>query len=57
MIRIQNLKEPKKTSGKRLDCNTTVLFRGVRITNKTEKPIYIDWYKRKAWKKKDKKKS
>lgn len=56
MIRIQSLKEPKKTSGQKLGRNKSILFKGVQITNKTESEIYVDWYKRKPWKKKEKKK-
>ncbi len=51
MIRIQALKEPKKTSGKKLDPKTTILFKGVEITNKSKKPVYVDWYERKPSKK------
>lgn len=54
MIRIQALREPKKTSGKKLEPNGTLLFKGVQITNKTEKNIYIDFYLRKPWKRKTK---
>lgn len=53
MIRIQSLKEPKKTSGEKLEKNKSILFKGVHITNKTDKILYIDFYKRKIWKKKE----
>lgn len=49
MIRVQYLKEPKKTSGKRLDPKESILFKGVQITNKGKEPVYVDWYKRKKW--------
>lgn len=56
MIRVQSLKEPKKTSGKKLELNESILFHGVQIINKTAKPVYVDWYKRKPWKKAEEKK-
>ena len=55
MIRIQALKEPKKTSGTKIDPAATILFKGIEITNKTSKPVYVDWYKRKPWKKAEEK--
>lgn len=56
MIRIQKLKEPKKTSGLRLKPQETLLFRGVHITNNNKYDMYVDWYLRKPWKRPKEKK-
>lgn len=56
MIRVQSLKEPKVTSGKKLEPQKSILFKGVEITNKTNKDLYVDFYKRKPWKKSEVKK-
>lgn len=51
MIRIQKLKEPKKTSGKKLPPGEEMLFKGLWIRNTNDYPVFVDWYKRKAKKK------
>ena len=47
MIRIQKLKEPKKTSGKKLEAGAIHALHGVEIKNKNKFPVYVDYYQRK----------
>lgn len=47
MIKIQKLKEPKKTSGKKLDAGKTIVFCGLKIENKNKFTVYVDTYQRK----------
>lgn len=47
MIRIQKLKEPKKTSGKKLEAGKSHKIRGVEIKNLNNYPVYVDFYNRK----------
>ena len=47
MIRIQKLKEPKKTSGKKLESGKLIAMHGVEIKNKNNYPVYVDYYQRK----------
>jgi hypothetical protein len=47
MIRIQKLKEPKKTSGKKVESGKAHLFHGIEILNKNKYPVYVDFYQRK----------
>lgn len=47
MIRIQKLKEPKRTSGKKLDAGKSLKIKGVEITNGNKYPMYVDFYERK----------
>jgi hypothetical protein len=49
MIRIQKLKEPKVTSGKKLDQGATIKFKGMMIQNNTKTPVYVDFYERKKY--------
>lgn len=51
MIRVQKLKEPKKTSGKKLEVGKTMLLKGIEITNNSKTTVYVDFYKRKTVKK------
>ena len=53
MIRIQTLKEPKKTSGTKVDAGESILFKKIVIKNTGDKPVYVDYYKRKPWNKKE----
>lgn len=47
MIRIQKLKQPKKTSGIKLEIGQHKTVKGVYIENKNKFPIYVDTYVRK----------
>lgn len=47
MIRIQKLKEPKKTSGKKLDAGKSFKLQGLEIKNSNKFPVYVDSYQRK----------
>lgn len=47
MIRIQKLKEPKKTSGKKLDAGQAHVFHGIHLKNQNKYPVYVDYYQRK----------
>lgn len=51
MIKIQKLKEPKKTSGTKLLPGKLFKVAGVEIKNKNTFPIYVDTFKRKKPKK------
>lgn len=57
MIRIQQLKEPKKTSGKQLLPGKMLALEGMKITNQNKFSVYIDSYERKKAKPKAKKKA
>jgi hypothetical protein len=57
MIRIQRLKEPKVTSGKRLDRGDTYMLQGVSIHNTNKFSIYVDTFERKKTPPKKPKKS
>lgn len=46
MIRIQSLKQPKNTSGEKLEPNKSMVFRGIKITNTKQVAVYVDWYMR-----------
>lgn len=52
MIRVQKLKQPKKTSGKKLEPGVALKIEGVTITNTTKHPLWVDTYKRKPLKEK-----
>lgn len=47
MIRIQKLKEPKKTSGKKIEAGKAFKLQGVEIKNYNKFPVYVDSYQRK----------
>lgn len=57
MIKIQKLKEPKRTSGKKLDTGTTHKIQGVEIKNLNKFPVYVDLYERKKAKPKTEKRA
>lgn len=46
MIRIQKLKQPKATSGKKISPGETVKLRGVEIKNKNKFDLYVDSWER-----------
>ena len=48
MIRIQKLKEPKKTSGHCLEKGKTFTLKGVAVKNNNSFAIYVDSFERKA---------
>lgn len=56
IVRIQDLKQPKITSGKPLVPGKTLKAWGLVITNNTKFPLYVDSYMRKPYKRKGKKK-
>jgi hypothetical protein len=47
MIRVQQLKQPKVTSGKEVKPGKAVKVRGVIIKNTTKESVYVDTYDRK----------
>ena len=47
MIRIQKLKEPKKTSGKKLESGQTIKISGIEIKNSNKFVVYVDSFQRK----------
>lgn len=47
MIRIQKLKEPKKTSGKKLETGKLIVMDKIEIRNLGKAAVYIDSYQRK----------
>jgi hypothetical protein len=51
MILIQQLKEPKETSGTRLNPGESVQIKNISIHNANEFPVYINSYRRKRHKK------
>lgn len=51
MIRIQQLKQPKASSGDKLEKGKSIKFKGMTLINHNSFPVYIDWYVRKPWKK------
>lgn len=46
MIRIQKLKQPKKTSGSKIAPGDTFKIRGIEIKNTNKFDLYVDTYKR-----------
>lgn len=52
MIRIQKLKQPKKKSGKEVAKGKSLVVDKVKITNLGNKPVFVDTYTRKPYKKK-----
>lgn len=48
MIRIQKLKEPKKTSGQRLEKGKKLIVRGITLVNGNAFPVYVDTFERKG---------
>ena len=47
MIKIQKLKEPKKTSGQKLEFGHSCHIGGLVIRNNNEFPVYVNLYRRK----------
>lgn len=57
MVRIQDLSQPKVTSGKPLAPGRTLKKWGLEIKNNTKFPLYVDSYTRKPYKRKKGKKT
>ena len=49
MIRIQKLKQPKKTSGKKIGPGETLKIRGLEIKNTNKFDLWVDTYDRKIY--------
>lgn len=47
MIRIQHLKQPKETSGTKVEAGKSFAMKGIEIKNKNKFPVYVDFYQRK----------
>jgi len=47
MIRIQKLKQPKKTSGSKVAPGMSWQVKGIQITNLNKFPVYVDSFRRK----------
>ena len=49
MIRIQKLKQPKTTSGKKVSCGETLKIDGLLIKNTNKQDVFVDTYERKSY--------
>ena len=47
MLRIQQLKQPKKTSGEIVGAGKSLIIDGIKIKNTNKFPVYVDRYQRK----------
>jgi len=48
MLRIPKLKQPKASSGKKLESGKSLKLHGLEIKNSNKFDVYVDTYKRKS---------